>query len=409
MMGIPIISDQAKFFQSGIIDLDRPWSAGGAMAEYKRQHYVPKEYLKNFSWGEARAQIHLWVLRTGKLVLDADLGKQCYENYFYGNDLLVEKEVLKPIDGRGSGLIAEMLKRQEGPMPYSADHYAFVVYTLYQYGRTVAAGDALDEQLDQFIKAALKAADVYDEAVFSSFNARYKNAANQSLQTLAQCVPLALDLKCKLLRNKTGVQFITSDNPTVFYNQYGESRTRGSNTGLATKGLQVFFPVSPTLLVIYYDEKVYKVGNRRDRFAEVVDVSDVRQLNDLQWLNALDTVYFNDAQDRGEIIRGRDRNLSRRSPTKSWLTAMAEPETEAGLKPTLIQSSKMDHRINLSLACVRPLQTINDQERGQAIAAHRDPDRVQAFKEFRALVAKGQYDPSEWDRFIADMLQIERR
>ncbi|WP_461622080.1 DUF4238 domain-containing protein, partial [Bradyrhizobium sp. 23AC] len=79
------------------------------------------------------------------------------------------------------------------------------------------------------------------------------------------------------------MRFITSDHPVVFYNQYAEHRTIRSNTGLASKGLQIFYPISPYHIIILYDEAIYKIGAKKSTSVDVTSVSDVQQLNDLQW------------------------------------------------------------------------------------------------------------------------------
>lgn len=60
------------------------------MLEKKRQHYVPRFYLKNFSWGNRRP-IHLCNIKTGAQITAENLVTQCYEGYFYGKDLVLEE------------------------------------------------------------------------------------------------------------------------------------------------------------------------------------------------------------------------------------------------------------------------------------------------------------------------------
>lgn len=63
---------------------------GGLLAEKKKQHYVPKTYLKHFANEKAFS-----VLNIDKNVIyeNVPYASQCYENYFYGNDLNWEKRL----------------------------------------------------------------------------------------------------------------------------------------------------------------------------------------------------------------------------------------------------------------------------------------------------------------------------
>lgn len=97
----------------------------------------------------------------------------------------------------------------------------------------------------------------------------------------------------KLLTNKTGREFVTSDNPVVKYNQFMEFRKwPGAHTGWAAIGLEVFFPISPSLCLVLYDKSSYRVGFRRRHLVEIVRVEDVDQLNGLQLINAHQSLYF---------------------------------------------------------------------------------------------------------------------
>jgi len=118
----------------------------------------------------------------------------------------------------------------------------------------------------------------------------------EKISLALQVFPVVVDLKGKLLLNQTGVPFITSDNPVVRYNQFLEHRVPGgTNTGLATKGLQVFLPVAPDCYFMLYDQGVYVVGERNDEIVALTRWQDISQLNRLQFVNANHNLYFNDA------------------------------------------------------------------------------------------------------------------
>ena len=63
---------------------------GGLLAEKKKQHYVPKTYLKHFSNEKIFSVLNI---DKNMIYENVPYASQCYENYFYGNDLNWEKRL----------------------------------------------------------------------------------------------------------------------------------------------------------------------------------------------------------------------------------------------------------------------------------------------------------------------------
>ena len=74
------------------------------MAEKKKQHYVPRFYLKYFSTTPEATHIGLCVKESGKTVRQAGLKNQAYENYFYGKDTKIE-DGLSEIEAKAASVI----------------------------------------------------------------------------------------------------------------------------------------------------------------------------------------------------------------------------------------------------------------------------------------------------------------
>lgn len=88
------------------------------MAENKKQHYVPKFYMRNFSFGSRGEPIYLFNLKSKKKILEGNLGNQCYENYFYGDDLVAEK-AFGMIEGRAAGIFKDYVNNGIIPQRFS--------------------------------------------------------------------------------------------------------------------------------------------------------------------------------------------------------------------------------------------------------------------------------------------------
>jgi hypothetical protein len=113
-----------------------------------------------------------------------------------------------------------------------------------------------------------------------------------SLGIQAQMIPTCVDLEQKLLINNTGYAFVTSDNPAALYNMFFERMGR-DELGTGCRGVLIFMPFSPELAIVLYDGKVYKIGNKRQPYAEITNKRDVGELNKLTAVNAFQTIFYN--------------------------------------------------------------------------------------------------------------------
>ncbi|MDQ1328358.1 MAG: hypothetical protein QG641_1643, partial [Candidatus Poribacteria bacterium] len=284
------------------------------MAEKKKQHYVPRFYLKLFSWGDKKA-INIYNISNQKIILRGNLKNQCYEPYFYGKNPDVEN-AFKGLEDVASPIIKQIIGSNSAPERGTIEYYAIIHYVLLQLSRTKSAAETEDENIDTLTKFIVEKKRMVTREKLDQVKFRNINSASISLATMAQSIPIAMDLMCKVLVNKTNINFITSDNPVVLYNRACEQSQVFSHTGLASKGLKIIFPISPKHILLFYDEKIYKVGARRHCFADVIIDNDVWQFNDLQWLNALENIYFDNASLQPEILRGASKNIKKRNNKK---------------------------------------------------------------------------------------------
>jgi hypothetical protein len=107
--------------------------------------------------------------------------------------------------------------------------------------KTKDVAERMNEMTDKLWREIM----LHDERcnyIIDDYQIRLKNPAALSLVATAERrLPLALDLKSKVLINRTPTRFITSDRPVVKYNQYLEkTKHPGGNVELFTNGPQVF-------------------------------------------------------------------------------------------------------------------------------------------------------------------------
>jgi hypothetical protein len=272
------------------------------MPAKKKQHFVPKFYLRNFSHNSSGKKLGIFNIPSFKFI-PSDVGNlknQAYKDYFYDHDPSVEN-AFDELEEFVAKIIQDILIQNSTPITGSKEHYALLTFIIFLSERTTYRVDELNESADKCIRAILSK----DPSVSSYLDNKkflMTEPTHVALRQAALYLPLTFDLYFKLIINKTEQPFITSDHPVVLYNQFLEPRKNyGGNTGLACKGLEIFLPLSPRHLLVFFDSNVYKLGNRKNLSIDVTINSDVRALNLLQCISANENLYFNEETSEPQI------------------------------------------------------------------------------------------------------------
>jgi hypothetical protein len=165
-------------------------------------------------------------------------------------------------------------------------------------------------------KAVMEIAALMSDVTEESFKGYPKQRPELShLQLLALCMrgglathEFSLDLKFIVLRNRTAIDFIISDNPAMITNKLAFERWEDKSFGMVNSGVILVLPLTPRLLAFYFDIGIYTVSIPRGTcFVDVTRPSDVKALNHLQCLNANKNLYFSNWEERFEVGKqGRD-------------------------------------------------------------------------------------------------------
>ena len=123
------------------------------MPKKKKQHYVPRFYLRNFSLN--KKHINIYNLTNEKIIISGNLKNQCYEPYFYGRDGEIE-EALSQTETHASSLIKNIIVGKRAPTRFSEEHVLLVLFILMQIGRTKAAADDENYITDALFKEIYK-------------------------------------------------------------------------------------------------------------------------------------------------------------------------------------------------------------------------------------------------------------
>lgn len=375
------------------------------MAEKKNQHYVPQMYLRNFASGSKKA-IHLYHTTSKRKISGAPIKGQCAKSYFYGKDLKIEN-AFHDLEGHASRIIRHILDTGTVPKVRSQEAGALLVFTIFQYARTKDMADQHDDIVEKFTKAVIARDGSIDKEIMEHVTVKLVDPVRLALDSAAKSFYLAADLKVKVLINRTDVEFITSDNPVVLYNQMfeGSNQALGSNTGLACKGLQIFLPLSPTHLLVMYDGATYKIGERKSDSAYITNPNDIRQFNDLQYLNCLENLYSHRNFSDAELAKMEQRNAGRQRNIRGQLNQYEQPHGHDGTSSVLLHLIKSDHRIGLSVQPIRQLVRPTETELNTYPKPPRNAAYVAAHKEFLEEVKGEKYQVNEMRRFMEDKMK----
>lgn len=262
------------------------------MGEKSRQHYVPKFYLRNFS--NSKKAIDTFNISNSKYIPNASIKDMCQKNNFYGSDKEVENFLNEDVESPASPVIKNMIDHFELPKT-EVDYITLVKFILVSETRNLRAADSTNNMVDYFAKTLIKNHPEFkDDLDLDKFTISWNEPVNHLIDFAIESIPLVLDLEPILLVEKTGARrFLTSDNPVVRYNSLYMLKKYNRGFGYATRGLQLFLPISPHVCLLLYDKLAYDIPGVKNNMLTLTRAKDVDQLNEFFYLNAYNNIFFN--------------------------------------------------------------------------------------------------------------------
>ena len=251
------------------------------MADYKRQHYVPKVYLKGFKSDENGKQTNLILVKTNRVIPNAQLGNQCAKDYFYSKDAETEK-ILSKVEGAAGKVFRKLKGNHKLEVP---DLEILRLFVLLQFVRTDGARTRFEQGIGEMLNpGGLGGVDMNEI-----------DTGESTISNVPHMVDSAKDLGIKIFENKTKLPFITSDDPATLTHKFLVQKfNKSAGYGLGSSGVILSMPITPKHLFLLYDPHVYYFGGIDNVFCKLKDISEVKRFNDLQTLNAVNCLYFND-------------------------------------------------------------------------------------------------------------------
>lgn len=178
------------------------------------------------------------------------------------------------------------------------------MFLLVSEARNLKSADSINNMIDFTVKRAAKAHLNFKDVDLEEFKIEMNEPAVLNIKMALECTPIVLDLEPLLIVEQTNAgRFITSDNPVVRHNSFYRSKNYRGGFGYVTRGLQLFFPISPHKCILLYDKLAYDIPGANNEVLILKRGRDVDQLNEFFYLNAYNNVFF-DQKTKKEYIEG---------------------------------------------------------------------------------------------------------
>jgi len=274
---------------------------GIKLSKGKNQHFVPRHYLKRFSF-DGGTRIRLFNLTSGKFVPNAPLKTQCSADYFYSKDPKIESGI-SDLESAAESHFSEICDSLD---IHPAKHEDLLIILLMMKGRTRQSAESINLKYEAVGKEIYRRRQLIEgkevPKFFDRLRLREESAALSAFRHNVLAYPVVLDLVLKLILAPKGCRFFTSDHPVVILNQaFYNTANREMVSGIASKGIQLFMPLSPELLIFAFDHGMYRVGKPDRRVLKLGRAEDCDLINSLQIMNAEQNVYFQSEDDAQSV------------------------------------------------------------------------------------------------------------
>lgn len=263
--------------------------------EKKKQHYVPKFYMKNFA--DFNNKVSVYIIKSKETIPNIPFDSQCYKDNFYGKDHVLENEfgereiiwrniIARIIDNKelSDDDIIQLKRfalyqrqRTEGEFEYhQAERKELRIKLTNDYYSTkgISADSTVEKELSDYANECNEEFSPIDSVAF---------ADNQS--------NIIDDLECLIITYNTKNKLIFSDVPVISINQFHKF-----SIGYSCVGLIMLYPITPNKLIVIYDSKMYTKYKGR-LYINSKNEKEVKTLNILQFLSAEKTIYARNSED----------------------------------------------------------------------------------------------------------------
>ena len=252
------------------------------MATQKKQHYVPKCILKNFTTNK---KFYVFNVSKNSIIDNAvPYDSQCYTPYLYGKDGNIENYLKKHEDSIAP-ILQKIISRQE-LLPEEKN--VIKQYIVLQYMRTEKMIDHQQNLLFNILEKILPAITSSNGIELSKndilkyskdYVKKFKRTdiANENIDIALKLLFSLNDLHMVVLESKNA-KFVCSDHPVIFLNPFQSE----FGIGLMRAGLIAIMPISPCHCIFLYDNYLYDCEFFK---GSEIDVNLVKRINFMQYIS----------------------------------------------------------------------------------------------------------------------------
>lgn len=216
------------------------------------QHYVPRFYMKNFSelkeenTDKEKVLISFYQFEKQLFKELVPTKSICYKEYFYGEDGRIEND-FKLKESKWAEIIKKLIS-VDGTEIVNEEKESIKQFAIFQYCRTLATYNYNNKMLNAMIEVGLN-----NRGDYTTEKDRKMIEVEDLINLCDDIINLTDDLEVSIVKNTTENKFITSDMPIIVMNPFLRDIT-----GFTSAGIMIMFPISPKVMVIIYDSKMYK-------------------------------------------------------------------------------------------------------------------------------------------------------
>lgn len=262
------------------------------MPEKKKQHYIPKFYMRLFTNDNKFLAVNN--VLTKKIYDRVPYENQCYKDYFYGKDGVLENQ-LSNMETEWSIIIKKALNKE---VLSDNDLNSLKKFALYQRQRTLAEEmhniQTRKEIMVVQAKMYLENKGIeYDDKIVEEICSEYvseKITPAETLQFSNEYLNEISDLNVVIIEYQTQQELFSSDAPVVSINPFHQP-----SIGYACMGLIMLFPISPHMIVVIFDKKMYPLYKEK-QYVTLCNENEVLNLNILQLISAEKILFGTNSQ-----------------------------------------------------------------------------------------------------------------
>ncbi len=289
--------------------------------EKKKQHYVPKFYLKLFADNENK--FYAYDFNKNALMPNrVPCESQCYKRFFYGEDGILENQLSK----KEREWSVACKKAIAGNELNDADIKQLKEFVLYQKQRTNDNNNHRVEEREAIIKEYVKQLYYqngweFDKAaeLFCKHRVEEETTPAEGIAIAEKMQKYIEDLGVLIVKFSTNHKLLTTDSPVVTLNAF----LLFQGFGYDNIGVAFLMPLSPSTLVIVYDDQLYKKFNA-NIYVENTNEADVLNINRYEIIHS-ERMFFTTDIENSDLVTDEIMNC-RQKETKRNKTHFMGPE-----------------------------------------------------------------------------------